>query len=303
MTRHTRLAPALLALTLWLAPSAASAGDDWDHKGGHGYGHEKHDGKGKGYYGPAALTVRNDFDGTVELWVDGRFMEVLPANCSRTVSMRPGYRDILLRRAETGFVFTRTQLALRPGVNQFLPVAAPLGQMVVQNSGLVGMQLLVDGQRVWVEAGQRVQLAVPTGNVRMTGTVRDPRGDWLALDQQVWLEPGQSGYQTIRPDPGIIAVTNNERFAVRALIDGIDMGYVAPGDTRRIFVRPGPANVVLRDSAGRIRTDAMLNVGRGREERVVLHCQDAGYVSYATPGAPSRPAGPVRPVAGYPRSR
>lgn len=282
-TKLFHLAPiVLLTLAVTGAPNLAAAHPE----GGYGHGHEHHD-DGRGRYGPATLTVRNDFDGTLDLWVDGRYVETISGNSTRNVMMRPGYRDVTLRRSQSGFVITRTQVALTPGRSQFLPVAAPMGRMSFQNASAVPMKVRVDGQTMWIDPNQRVSMTVETGNVQVATILRDPRGEWEAMSQTVWLEPGQDGFQALRAESGLVLVTNYERFAVRILIDGVDAGFVGPGDTRRVFVRFGSASFVLVDPAGRARETTSVYVTRGREERVVFQSgRGAVAASYGPVQAP-----------------
>jgi hypothetical protein len=249
---------ALLTFTASALPGVAVAHDG----GGYGY----HDHRGPERYGPANLTVRNDFDGRLDLFVDGRFVQTVPGNSTVNLPFRPGFRDVTLRRAETGFVVARSQVNLAPGRNQFLPVAAPMGQMTVHNTGAVPMRVQVDGQYVSVMPGQRAQVTTATGNVRLVGSISALRGDWVTLDQTVWLEPGQVGYQALRADPAVLVVANPERFPVRVMVDGFDAGFLNPGETRRVFVAPGTVQVQFLDRYGRPRSSSSVVVTRGREQ-------------------------------------
>lgn len=278
----TRLAPVVLSVLLATAAPTAFADDD----GRYGpYGrHERNDHRGPPDWRASTLTVHNYFDGKVDVWVDGRFVGCIDGNRTQSFSVPAGYRDVTVRRPETGFVLTRTRLSMPPGRSQYVPVAAPFGQVTFQNASVVPMKVVIDGRVTWMDPGQRVQLTVETGNVTVSGLLRDCRGEWEALNQTFWLEPGQNSFQSLRPESGLIIVTNSERFGVRARIDGVDVGFIAPGASERIWVRYGTANIVLVDTAGRTRSSQTVTVTRGREARVVFQ---------------NRPWPPGRPTEGY----
>jgi hypothetical protein len=43
----------------------------------------------------------------------------------------------------------------------------------------------------------------------------------------------------------------------------VDLGWIDPGSELRLWVRPGPAHVVMMDSTGRVRTQASVVVPKG----------------------------------------
>lgn len=224
-------------------------------------------------HGPpsAIVSIDNRFDGEAEVYIDGRYQGIVAGDTKASYSLKPGCVNVVVQRPGTGFRLAQAELHLAPGATTLMPVAAPQGQLQVRNNGEIALKLSSEGSpSVWVKPGTTVLLPVETGNVSFTGAILEPRGEWVTLTRNLWVEPGQLGTATVRPDPTVLIVTNYDRTPVHALIDGKDLGWIDPGATQRTWVKPGPANIVLLDTKGRVRTSTAVTVKRGQEASVVV---------------------------------
>jgi hypothetical protein len=248
--------------------------------------------------GEAVVKVDNRFDGEAEVFVDGRFEGMARANASTTFEVRAGERAIVVSRPGTHYVLAKATVQLPHGSTASIPVSAPTGSLRVDNKGEVALKLEVGSTSVWLQPGTATVLPVETGNVALDASIHDPRGDWKAIERDLWVEPGQLATLSLTPDPTVIVVTNRDSAPVRALLDGADAGWIDPGESERVWVRPGVTNVVLIDRSGQVRSTTALTVTRGNEAKVILAAPPPPptHVVVVTTGAvPQRPIGAVRP--------
>ncbi len=218
----------------------------------------------------ARLRVDNHFDGEAEVLLDGRFAAMVDGDGSVELAARPGRHELTVRRPGTGYTLATTRVSLSPEALVVVPVDAPSGTLRLEHQGEVPLRVTVEGQEVWLSPGAAVDLRVTTGSVAYTAAIREPRGEFYALSRTVWVEPGQVSSTTLRPDPSVVVVDNRDTSGVRVLVDGRDAGLLAPGSSRRVWVRPGPTVVTLVDLSGRVRTEARVVVERGHDAHVVL---------------------------------
>jgi hypothetical protein len=238
------------------------------------------------------LSIQNRFDGKAEVWLDGHFTGIVEGDSTATFTIKPGCVNVVVQRPGTRYVMAQSTLTLAPHTSTTLPVAAPRGTVRVTNSGEIALKVNAEGVTTWVQPGTTVQMTVETGQLEMTASVKDPRGgDWVAVERDMWVEPGQAGNTTFRPDPTVVVLDNNYRIRLHALVDGVDLGWIDPGSEMRVWVRPGPANVVMMDSTGRVRTQASVVVRKGDDARVAANPP----VPHAPPGVVVYQPVPVRP--------
>jgi hypothetical protein len=235
------------------------------------------------------VEIANFFDGEVELYLDGRFRGLVPGDGRLVVDHRPGPLDVVVRRPGTGFVLVSTQLYLSRDARVFVPVEAPRSVVRVRNAGEVALKVDVDHQHVWLAPHTTVDLRVTSGFVDLRASIRDPRGDYLAMTRDLWVEPGRLETTVLSPDPSAVRIYNREHVAVRVLLDGVDVGMLAPGATREMFVRPGNTRIVLVDLAGNVRYTNFVDVPRGGTAIVDLHSYARGPVPVHTAMNTPRP--------------
>jgi hypothetical protein len=284
--KHTGLV-AGLGLSLMAPGLAAAHGDDDDDDRDEHLHHE-----GCGHHGLATLQVRNTFDGKGEVWIDRRVVGTVGGDQTMTFLVEPGVHDVRVERPDTNYPLVQTRLHLYTGSTTVLPVQAPAGTLRVSNGGEVALKIQADDATVWISPGSAAQLTVETGNVKVLASIKEPRGEWKALEKTVWVEPGIQASEVMRPDPTVIVVTNRDRTPMRMLVDGVDAGTVGAYDTRRVWVRPGSTQVVLIDNAGRVRTSTRVYVSRGKEVKLVV---EPTWQAVNTVVTVDRPGGPLRP--------
>jgi hypothetical protein len=221
--------------------------------------------------GPTLVTIDNDFDGKGEVFIDGRYTGTVAGDTRASFQTSPGCHTVTVKRPGTSFVMSSVNLTLARGSNTILPVQAPRGTLRVTNAGEVALKLRADGaSSVWVNPGGTAVLNVEAGNVDLKASIRDPRGEWDALERVAWVEPGRPEALTLKPDPTVLVVSNYERYPVHALVDGADLGWIDPGASQETWLRPGRADVVLLDRSGRVRTTTSVVLRKGEDTRVVL---------------------------------
>jgi hypothetical protein len=234
---------------------------------------------GGGTPAPTLITVDNRFDADGQVFIDGRYAGTVGGDRRASFATSPGCHTVVVRRPSTNYTLASVNLTLGRGTDTLLPVHAPRGTLRVTNAGEVALKLRAEGATsVWVNPGGTVVMNVESGNVALKASIRDPRGDWDALERVAWVEPGRPEGMTLKPDPTVLVVTNHERYPVHALIDGKDIGWIDPGRSQQTWVRPGRADVVLLDRSGRVRTSTSVVLKKGQDTRVVL-----------SPAAPARP--------------
>ena len=214
---HPLLTAALaLCLSVPLPALGGSGHHDSKHhdRGHHDRGHDDHE--------RATLEVDNQFDGSVDVYIDGQRKLELRGNSRGRVRVRSGKRTIEVRRPRTGYLLASNRVYLPRGGTVSLPIWAPQGALRFENQGGVPLQIEADGQRVWLQPGSSVQLSVTAGNVDVVSSQRDGRGAYLDVRRTLWVEPGIETAEVLRPVPTALSLTNHERMAVRVRIDGRD---------------------------------------------------------------------------------
>jgi hypothetical protein len=226
----------------------------------------------------ARLEIGNSFDGDVDVYLDGRYSGVVAGDGRLVMERRPGPVDVRVVRPGTGYVLLSTRVVLTCDANVFLPVRAPEGVVRVRNSGEVALRVDLDDQHVWLFPMTQVDLRVTTGRVDLQASIRDPRGEFLAMSRDLWVEPGRVETTVLAPDPSVLRLFNTENVAVRVLLDGIDAGILAPGASQQMYVRPGTTRVVLVDLRGNVRYSNVIDVAKGGTTVVDLRNHARGPV-------------------------
>jgi hypothetical protein len=223
------------------------------------------------FAGDSTISLDNRFDGEVEIWLDGKFVRMLDGDSKINMVTRPGSHDLQITRPGTHFVLASQHLHLRNDTTTVVPILPPTGQLRINNTGDVRLKVAVEGTSpVWITPGTSALVPVTTGHVDVVASIHDPRGEWVAQERDVWVEPGQLGVTTMSPDPTVIIIANHDRQPVRALLDGADAGWIPAGTTERMWVRPGPTQVVLLDGHGAVRSQARVVVSKGNEAKIVV---------------------------------
>lgn len=242
----------------------------------------------------ALLSVDNRFDGEAEVYVDGRFQGMVAGDSRSSFEVRSGCHEVTVKRQGSGFVLASTRLTLSGGTTTLLPVAAPRGRLQVKNTGDVSLKLdTEDIAPVWVSPGATAILDVEAGNVALHATIRSPMGEWEAMERALWVEPGTPTLTNLKPDPTVLVISNRERFSVHAVVEGIDLGWIDPGESQSTWIRAGNAQVVLLDRQGRVRLTTAVAVRKGAEAIVALTPPPPSQPVVVVSGARTVPSGAV----------
>lgn len=225
---------------------------------------------------PAMLEIDNRFDGEAAVYVDGRFYGNVEGDTRMHLDVRPGRHELEIRRPGTGYVLTRNVVTTALNATVSVRVLPPEGTLRLVNNGQIALKLQAADHSVWVSPGTALTIPVPTGNVPVTASIREPRGDFKTMERVVWVEPGVVETETLRPNPGVIRVVNEDCTAVRVRLDGEDAGMLQPGESRVLYVRPGDSLVTFVEPGGRTRLTTRVDVTRGSEARVVLRDMPSG---------------------------
>lgn len=238
--------------------------------------------------GEAQVEIDNRFDGEAAVYVEGRYVGTVAGDAAARFETRPGNVDVSVRRPGTGYVLASARVHVHRGEPATLVVDPPPATVRVQNAGDVGLKLDLGARDAFLAPGATLELVVPSGRLELQASIHDPRGDWVAVERSVWVEPGRPAEVTLRPDPTVLAVTNGQVVPLRILLDGVDAGWVASGEALRVWVRPGPTTVVLLDGMGRVHEERHLLVARGQEVEVTAARPVLGVPIAHRPGGPLR---------------
>ncbi|MEQ1506093.1 MAG: hypothetical protein ABMB14_27925 [Myxococcota bacterium] len=252
------------------------------------------------YGGNATVSVTNRFDGEAEVWIDGRFQGMIRGDSTAQYPTRPGESSVVVKRPGTNYVLATAQLRLAPGTVAVLPVEPPKGTVRVTNGGEVPLKVDADNAHVWILPGTSAYVPVFTGNVDLHASIKEPGGEWEAIRRDLWVEPGKVTQTLLKPDPTVVVITNRDYTPVHALLDGVDGGWIGAGETERIWIHPGPTQVVLLDGKGRVKSTTSVVVSKGTEQRIVVAAsappqpQRPPVVVVNTGYHENRPGGPIR---------
>lgn len=238
---------------------------------------------------PALLEVDNDFEGEVEVFVDGHYEGTVAGDRALRMDVQPGRRDVRVQRPRGGAVLLSTALHFQRGVISGVEVHAPLTRLRVVNAGTMPLSVdLGPGDDVWIAPSSSAELRVVAGTVDLVASASDRDGMHRVHSERIWVEPGAPAEHVLRytpPPPTRLALTNPSFEPLRALVDGREVGWVSPGASQLVLVDPGRTQVRFYDRRGRLVSAMDVRAERGEKTRVVA-------VAAAPP--PHRPTGPVR---------
>lgn len=223
---------------------------------------------------PTLLEVDNDFEGEVEVIVDGRFQGTVAGNRTSRFDVGPGRHDVRVQRPRGGAQLVATAMHGRPGTATVVHVDTPTSRLRVTNDGTVPLSVDVGpGDDVWIAPRTAVELVVPAGTVRLMATARDHDGVRKAHDELVWVEPGPRTERVLSytpPPPTRLVLENRDREPLRALVDGREVGWVSPGQELLVAVDPGWTQVRFYDPRGRLVTATDVKADRGKRTPVTV---------------------------------
>jgi len=139
----------------------------------------------------AALVIDNNFDGRVEVHVNGRYYGTVQGDAELVFPLASGRRDVLIRRPG-GVVLLQRRLQVHRGTNHTVTVRPPQTTLFVANSGRTPLKVTADGAGAWVLPGMTADLRVTSGHVMVFAEVRDRTGSLVVDREKVWAEPGRS---------------------------------------------------------------------------------------------------------------
>ncbi len=252
---------------------------------------------------PALLEVDNDFEGEVEVYVDGRYEGTVPGDRTLRMDVQPGRRAVRIQRPRGGAVLKTTSLHFQHGVISGIVVETPLTRLQVLNTGTVPLSVdFGPGDDIWVAPSSSVELRVPAGTVHLTASAQDRDGLRRVRDETLWVEPGtrhQHAFDYTPPPPTRLSLWNPSGEPLRALVDGREVGWLSPGETQLVHVDPGRTEVRFYDRFGRLSSVLEVKAERGTQTRVAAAASppprpphhDHGHDRY---GHGDRPDGPLR---------
>ena len=242
---------------------------------------------------PALLEVDNDFEGEVEVYVDGRYEGTVPGDRSLRMDASPGRRDVVIQRPG-GAVLLSTRVHLQRNVIAGLKVKTPRTSIRIKNTGSAALSVdLGPGDDLWIAPTSSAEVRVDAGTLDLTASARDRDGLRKVRGETLWLEPGRTHVHVLDynpPPPTRLSLKNPSRETLRALVDGREVGWLTPGETQLVHVDPGRTEVRFYDRAGRLESVFQVRAERGQRTTVVAATASAR----PAPPPPQRPGGPVR---------
>src|SRR5690606_30247354 len=107
--------------------------------------------------GSALLTIDNDFDGTAQVFVDGRFVGNVGGDAVQNFAMAPGRRFVTVK-TRSGFPLAQSRVHATPRSRVRMEVEAPVGTLVLRNTSHDRVWIDVEGQRVSLGGHQTTRL-------------------------------------------------------------------------------------------------------------------------------------------------
>ena len=238
---------------------------------------------------PALLEVDNRFEGEVEVLVDGLYEGTVPGTRSLRMDVKPGRREVVVRRPNGGATLLRSTVHLSRDATARLRVVTPRTTVQLRNTGTVPLSIdLGPGDDLWLAPRTTTELRVDAGTLELTASGWDRDGVRRMQVERLWLEPGRTHVHVLDPTPPPptrLSLRNPTREPLRAWVNGQDVGWLLPGEHRVTSVAPGPAEVRFVDRRSRVVTELRVRAERG--ERTVVAAASGG-------GSSSRPSGPLR---------
>ncbi len=236
----------------------------------------------------AVLEVDNDFEGELTIYVDGRYEGTARGDARTRVEVKPGKRDVVLQRPGGAVLASRT-LHFHKGITAVLPIAAPKAPLMVRNTSAVPLQVDVGpGDGVWISPNTAVELVVTAGTVDLEARVREAGHIERVTVRTLWVEPGQRAETVLDYRPVAhtrLSVRNQGHERLRAVVDGVEVGFVDPGERRSVAVSPGRVTVRFYDRHGRLVEVRDVHADKGQKTAVVAS------VVPPPPPSPQRPSG------------
>jgi len=240
----------------------------------------------------AFLEIDNDFEGELELYVDGRYHGLVPGDERLRVDVKKGRRDVRLQRPGTHARVLDQTLHFSPGVTSVLEVRTPMTTLQVRNTSPVPLQVdLGPGDGVWIAPSTSVDFRVPAGTVSLEARVRSAGRVEQVRVRTLWAEPGLTTKHVLDytpPAPTRITLKNRDHQPLRAVVDGVEVGWLDPGENQGVTVSPGMVTVRFYDAYGRLVSVTNARATKGDKTPVV---------ATATVWKPAPPPRHVRPAS------
>jgi len=251
---------------------------------------------------PALLEVENDFEGEVEVYVDGRYEGTVPGDRALRMDVQPGRRGVVVQRPRGGAVLLSTTLHLQRGVIAGLEVETPRTSIRIRNTGSVPLSVdFGPGDDIWVAPSSSAEVRVPAGTLSLSASARDRDGLHRVRAESMWLEPGlrhEHVFDYTPPPPTRLSLWNPSPETLRALVDGQEVGWLAPGETRLVAVDPGKTEIRFYDRGGRLESVFTVRAERGERTKVAAATSGPRRPEPASAGhhgsRGDRPSAPVR---------
>ena len=220
------------------------------------------------------VEVDNQFEGEVEVFVDGRFVGVVPGDRALRFDLAPGRHDLVARRPRGGVELLATAIHGHPGATVVVPVHTPTSRLRVTNAGALPLSVdLGPGDDVWIGPRSAVEVSVPAGTVYLLASAKDHDGLTRVHEERLWVEPGPRTERVLEydpPPPTRLSLHNRDRDLLRAVVDGREVGWVAPGEQRSVHVDPGWTHIRFYDPRGRLVSAMDIRAERGKQTPVVV---------------------------------
>lgn len=229
---------------------------------------------------PAPLTIENQSNAQLKLFVDGRFMGEIRDGFERIFSVAPGYHDIRVSCDGMDMYNKRTYVSQNRGKE--LTIRPATGTLALTNVGSQAIMVSInDGRDLWLAPGQSQKYEVFAGLAELDATYWDHHGQQRIQTQRFDIDPGRTTHATtgIKQDmrSGEIQLSNSGYETLSIFIDGRDVGSIRSGNTKTFAVDTGNTWVMAVQPDGDTVFSDKLNVRSNETERLSLgqpgrHC-------------------------------
>ena len=128
---------------------------------------------------PALLEVDNRFEGEVEVLVDGLYEGTVPGTRSLRMDVKPGRREVVVRRPNGGATLMRSTVHLSRDATARLRVVTPRTTVQLRNTGTVPLSIdLGPGDDLWLAPRTTTELRVDAGTLELTAEGGEFSDSW-----------------------------------------------------------------------------------------------------------------------------
>ena len=222
----------------------------------------------------ARIIVENDFEATVDVFLDGSREGSIRGESEKTFAVRAGLTNVVVKRPN-GMALLKETVHLSGGDAVFLKVKQGTGTIFIKNRGdeplfISSRDAAVD---LWILPGATGRLSLPAGELRLTASIWTWGGMQVMESRTVWVEPRSERSVSLNFDAHLatLLVRNDDYRDVRVYVDGRYLSTLRSNQTLDFDINPGTVHVKAISLDGRLVYENRVTLRRDAETRLVVH--------------------------------